>query len=501
MGDNGAKTSAAIRSRNPGLPLTSTPPVGTEAKYPYVINDVTYKLRVGVDAAKLMTALKHDPAVLLVEVGRRPRLVPAWQPLGENTTAPLWVQPGPGWPFTTLEASDIPEKQNLVTIAIVDSGIAQDDDRFQFWRRPKPSRMDRGTGATVFCDSVSVGCNLLTRTGFPADDITAPRVQSHGTHVAGLASGRLAPDTLRRQIDDRVRLMILKVAGEDGSIDTGLVYDAILYAALNAAPIVNLSLSGGPSSAIHDAMSNAKSQLFVVAAGNTETDLGSDLTRALSTGYPARYAGELPNVISVAAHDPQSRRACFSNFGAGVDIAAPGVDVDSTVVYGTAKLSGTSQAAPLVSLAAALLLAAGYSQTPDAIKNRLLVSADVVPELHGIVSSEGKLNIRKALAFSKDLMELRDHRLLRGEIDPSEDLDIEGEPRPVSWDRVLKVVVNYSDVPGKRSRVTFLRDGKLVNAWVDLKFSQVRFRPDNGKLATFPLTDILDIIPASDRGV
>jgi subtilisin family serine protease len=381
-------------------------------------------------------------------------------------------------------------------IAIVDSGVAPNDNRFVFWKKPRSSAADRGSA--VFCDSDPIGCNFLTRSGFPGDDLVVLGMRSHGTHVAGLASGRLLPPELVSAIDGRVKLMILKVADAAGNVDSGLVYDAIAYAALNGASVVNLSIAGPPVGAIHDAMMLNKSLLFVIAAGNDRTLIGSDVTSSPIRGYPARYSAELSNVISVAATDAKGARACLSNYGLTVDIAAPGVEVESTVVGGTEKLSGTSQAAPLVSLTAALLLSNGYSRTPDAVKNRIIASADFLPGLKGVVSSESKLNIAKALGFRKDVIELTDsdHTLITGQIDAPSPIFLSGEARPVQWGEIVKIVVNYSDEPGKHSRITIVRNGKLVPLYVDLPLTEITGKDESGKPFRYAIKDLRDIIPS-----
>lgn len=499
MGNNGPKTKEAIEALNPGLKGKWNVPVSDTIVYPYTAPYVSFRLNPGVDSATLLATLKSDPATLSAEIGPRNKLIPSITHLTADPGARCGVATGTtDWPYGRDLNRLLPRAGSPIIVAILDSGVAPNDNRFHFWSHLRSTAGDRGAGSAVFCDSDPVGCNFLTREGFPVDDITKEGLRSHGTHVAGLASGRLLPVEMVSAINNQIQLMILKVADSDGYIDTGLVYEAIQYAAINGASVVNLSLAGPPAAAIHDAMMNTKSILFVIAAGNDNASVSSDLTATPVLGYPARYSVEFPNVISVAAHDSLSQRACFSNYGSGVDIAAPGVDVESTVegAGATAKLSGTSQAAPVVTFTAALLFSAGYSRTPEAVKNRIMVSGDFTPELKDVVSSELKLNVAKALAFKNDVIELSDHQLVTGTIDAIDPISVPGEARPILWREVAKIVVAYSTTPGKRSQVTAFRNGKLVRFTLDLPWTEVTGKDEGGRSFKYELSKVLDIVPS-----
>jgi fibronectin type 3 domain-containing protein len=129
--------------------------------------------------------------------------------------------------------------------------------------------------------------------------------------------------------------------------------------------------------------------LFVAAAGNDGTN--NDVLPFFPAAYPA------PNVLTVAATDSHDALAPFSNYGAGSDdLAAPGVNIASTVPGAYAYLSGTSMAAPHVSGAAALVLSR-CTLTTTGLRDTLLNTVDALGSLAGFVSSSGRLNVDRAL--------------------------------------------------------------------------------------------------------
>ena len=193
-------------------------------------------------------------------------------------------------------------------------------------------------------------------------------VHGHGTHVAGTigANGALvgvAPGT---------PLYAVKVLGDDGDGAWSWVICGIDWVAKQGITVANLSLAGASnddpsacgSSSLHQAICNATGRgvRFAVAAGNDDAD---------AAGYvPAKYDqvttvsaladadGCVGGVGSATDFGPDDTRASFSNDGAVVDVAAPGVDILSTVPGGYARMSGTSMATPHV---AALFALGGYA--------------------------------------------------------------------------------------------------------------------------------------------
>ena len=102
----------------------------------------------------------------------------------------------------------------------------------------------------------------------------------------------------------------------------------------------------------------------------------------------------------MAATDHNDRLASFSCYGAtSVDIAAPGVNILSTVPGGYGSKSGTSMATPHVA-GAALLIASEYPEiSNEELKARLYGGADKIAGLDGKVVTGGRLNVNNALTI------------------------------------------------------------------------------------------------------
>ncbi len=214
----------------------------------------------------------------------------------------------------------------------------------------------------------------------------------HGTHVAGIAAAVTNNAKGVAGVGYNADLMNVKVLGDNGTGFTSWVASGITWAADNGARVINLSLgSTSSSTTLQNAVSYAsnKGVVIVAAAGNSNTS---------AMFYPAAYEP----VIAVAATNAADGKASFSNYGDWVDIAAPGVDIYSTMPnhkntigprdYGS--LSGTSMASPHVAGVAALV-AAKYPELGNAeIKARVLGSTDPTS---GFTTAIGRVNAYKAV--------------------------------------------------------------------------------------------------------
>ncbi|MBG3851849.1 S8 family serine peptidase [Xanthomonas hortorum pv. carotae] len=211
----------------------------------------------------------------------------------------------------------------------------------------------------------------------------------HGTHVAGTIAAVTNNSTGVAGTAFNARIVPIRALGLCGGT-TSDIADAIVWASggmfsgvpanANPAEVINMSLGGNGtcSSTYQNAINGAVSRgtTVVVAAGNSNMDV--------STSVPANC----PNVIAVAATTSSGAKASFSNFGKGVDIAAPGQSIVSTLNTGTtvpgnaayAVYSGTSMAAPHVAGVVALMQSVALNPlTPATVKALLKSSARPLP--------------------------------------------------------------------------------------------------------------------------
>jgi subtilisin len=208
----------------------------------------------------------------------------------------------------------------------------------------------------------------------------------HGTHVAGTI-GALDNGLGVVGVAPGVRLWAVKVLTNLGSGTTAQIVAGIDWVAARASEIevANMSLGGIHESAVMDlAISGAVEAgvTFALAAGNSATDVAdyhpAGHPDAITVSALADFDG-LPGGLAAptCVDDVDDTRAYFSNYGAGVTIAAPGTCIYSTTMNGLyATKSGTSMAAPHAAGAAAILASTGLYSTPAQIKSVLVAAGN-----------------------------------------------------------------------------------------------------------------------------
>ena len=215
--------------------------------------------------------------------------------------------------------------------------------------------LDSGIDAT----HPDVGPNIAGGFDFVNNDPDPMDDNGHGTHVAGTVAA-LDNDIGVVGVAPEASLYALKVLNASGSGSWSDIIAALEWAVDNGIQVTNNSYGSGknPGGIVQAAFDNSAAAgiLHIAAAGNS----GNPRGKGNNVGWPARY----DSVVAVAATDQNDNRARFSSTGDQVELAAPGVDINSTKLGGGyIEFDGTSMASPHVAGAAALVIAAGITDT------------------------------------------------------------------------------------------------------------------------------------------
>lgn len=255
---------------------------------------------------------------------------------------------------------DLSTGSPAVTIAIIDSGV--------------------DLGHLELAGKIVQGYDFVNNDNVPQDDY------GHGTHVAGIAAAWGNNGLGIAGVSWGARILPLKVLNSTGGGSFSNVAAALVWATDHGVQIVNMSLGGSSYSQImQDAVSYAAGNgvLMVAASGNGGTNF---------VLYPAHF----PEVIAVAATDISNQYASFSNYGAEIDVAAPGASILSLWLGGYSTQSGTSMAAPYVSGLAAVLF--GYGNGAASVRSQLETTAlDISPPGTDIYTGAGLIQMDAAI--------------------------------------------------------------------------------------------------------
>lgn len=260
--------------------------------------------------------------------------------------------------------------ESSILVAVIDTGIDY-------------------THPDLIANYVPLGFDWVNNDTDPMDD------QGHGTHCAGIIAASLNNGLGIAGIA-QVHIMAEKGLDANGSGYTSDLAKAIIHATDQGADIISMSWGAyGNSELLHEAITYAYSRgvLLIAAAGNEAT------TRKL---YPAAYE----EVVAVAATDESDNPAYFSNYGDWIELAAPGVNIYSTISsmhderfeYPYFSLSGTSMACPHVVGVAALIESRFPNMASKWIRFRMRYTVDDLGESgFDIHYGYGRINARRTL--------------------------------------------------------------------------------------------------------
>lgn len=269
----------------------------------------------GVGVAQAAERLEREPGIRYAE----PNFILRRSAVPDDTAfGALWglrntgqtVQGMRGTPGADVHAAsawDLTTGKRRVTVAVADDGVAAN--------HPDLGANVRSALARDFVD----GDRNASPTG---------STDYHGTHVAGVIGA--VGDNARgiTGVAWNVGIVPLRIFNRNGTTTSARVVSAIAYADRRGLDVFNGSFGGTQRSrAARQALGRARDTVFVIAAGNF--GLNNDRRPDYPCSYPMRH------IICVAASDQRDRLASFSNFGReSVDLAAPGVNVLSTVPKG-----------------------------------------------------------------------------------------------------------------------------------------------------------------------
>lgn len=262
-----------------------------------------------------------------------------------------------GWEYAR-ENGKKPGGSSDVVVAVIDTGVDYNhlDLRNNIWVNsaeiPGNGIDDDGNG---YIDDV-YGWDFVGNDNDPMDD------NGHGTHVAGIiAAENNGIGGVGVAYNSKV--MVLKAGNSSGYFNNSDIAEAIQYAYMNGASVINMSFGGSfISVTVEEALQNAYNSCVLVAAAGNDGAC-NNLACPTCENKKVTYPAALPYVIGVmSANHDGSRRSSFSNYdhypynSVEYEVYAVGEAVPSCWPGNKyARLNGTSMAAPTVSGIAALL--------------------------------------------------------------------------------------------------------------------------------------------------
>ena len=387
-----------VQSLHPLFPYLARPSLNPNLKRIYLLRfspDAPLKaLKAGYEQSPLVEAAEYNylrPTLADTVIPNDPKYPEQWN-------LPLMKLP---------QAWAIEKGNRRVVIAIIDSGIdyRHNDLAPKAWINPREipenGLDDDGNGYVddVYGWDFTDAPNLQAEGDYLEGDNEPIDESGHGTHVAGIAGAMPNNGIGIAGVAWKCPLMAIRAGlslGGSSRMQDDDSASAIVYAADNGANVINMSWgSQHRSFVIQDAIAYAYAYgaVLVAAAGNSQKPAAI---------FPAAYR----KVIAVASTEQNQQRFYQSNFGASIDIGAPGNVILSTQIDNQYRLlTGTSMASPHVAGVAALLLAKRPALTHEEVRHILISTADPVhredsDELDEKFVGAGTVNAERALFAS-----------------------------------------------------------------------------------------------------
>jgi len=373
----------------------------------YLQNIYRVFLAENTEIERAVKALAADPNIIFAEYEtiNRPRYTP-----NDPNFSTQWHHPV----IFTPETWDYTTGSEEIVVGIVDSGIyfTHEDLQDNIWIN-EAELPDFNIDQILETGVVSGGDGIDNDGNGYVDDVIGYNFygssnnqayqyyesNDHGTHVAGCAGA--VGDNEIGLVGSSLNVKLMGTRHAPTFMDYPYVqngYDGITYCVDSGADIINCSWGGPgsgtmPNSVINYATSNGA--LVVTAAGNSNTE---------HTNYYQDYPADATNALCVAATDQYDNKAGFSDFGEPIDISAPGVGIQSTIIGGSgySAFNGTSMASPVVAGVAALVLSVNPDLQPLELRSRLMDTADNIDDINedyiGLLGT-GRVNAFRASLY------------------------------------------------------------------------------------------------------
>jgi len=311
-----------------------------------------------------------EMAAILMATGEYEFVEPNWTLY--PTVIPNDSQFGSSWQHTRIQSAaawDLHTGTSSITVAICDTGV--DDNHPDL--------------VAAFVPGYNSANNRAEVDGGLVDDIFG-----HGTFVAGCAAAQGNNGTGVVGVGWDFSIMPIRVTNNtNGTASLFDLVEGARWAAENGAQAINVSFTGGTSASNQTAGEYIKTQggLLFWAAGNASSNIS-----------PNR-----PDYVIVASTTSSDNRSGFSNFGAAVDVAAPGSSVRSTQRGGGyGNSSGTSFASPIAAGVGAMIFSVNPNFSGDDVQFILYNSVDDLgaagrDDFYG----RGRVNTRQAIELAQ----------------------------------------------------------------------------------------------------
>ncbi|MBP9033968.1 MAG: S8 family serine peptidase, partial [Pseudomonadales bacterium] len=268
-------------------------------------------------------------------------------------------------------------------------------------------------------------------------------IHGHGTAVAGTAAAHTNNANGVAGVAWNAAILPVRITNSsDGYAYWSDIARGLTWAADQGADVANISYGVSNSATVANAAQYMRSKggVVVVAGGNDGVDPG--------------YANS-PHMITVSATDSSDAKASWSNYGALIDVAAPGVSIQTTSRGGSyANWSGTSFASPVTAGVVAEIMGANPTLSADQVEQILENSADkIAGDIHPYYG-HGRVNAAAAVA-----MALSNTTVTVDSEAPSVNIFSPGSGNSVSG--LVRVDVNASDDVGV-TEVSLYANGQLI---------------------------------------